>query len=79
MRETHFGDVVVRAVKPEVLNVALLRSFLLHHDARGVVRAQFVCANTYLRLTQVATVREKDTYLQVQHGCTPSYHTAQRA
>ena len=47
---TNFGDVVLRAVQPQVLNVTLLGSSLLCGDASCVVCAQFVRANTYKRI-----------------------------
>ena len=36
------GDIMLRAVQPEVLDVTLLRGLLLHHDAWCVVRTKFV-------------------------------------
>ena len=38
------GDVVLRAVQPEVLRVPELRGVLLREDPWCVVHAEFVCA-----------------------------------
>ena len=44
-----FGDVVLRAMQPEVLYVALGGSSLLCGDARSVVRSELVRADTCVR------------------------------